>query len=254
MTVFSEALDPATSTVGQLVAERPSRARVFERFGIDYCCGGKKPLGQACRDRQVDPRFVVEALRRNDESRRTERDWSAMGLARLADHIEQAHHGYLRQELPRLDFLVHKVARAHGANHPELLRLRDVFLEFKADMLNHMQKEELVMFPMCRRLESGDWPDGATPAGAAPIGVERPVDVLTHEHDHAGAALAEMRRLTGDYVPPPGACNTYRAMLDSLKELEADMHQHVHLENNVLFPAALAADAARRGGGADGGR
>jgi regulator of cell morphogenesis and NO signaling len=254
MTVFSGALDPVTSTVGQLVAERPSRARVFEQFGIDYCCGGKKPLGQACRDKQVDPRFVLEELRRNDEFRRAERDWSAMGLTRLADHIEQAHHGYLRQELPRLDFLVHKVARAHGANHPELLRLCDVFLEFKADMLNHMQKEELVMFPMCRRLESGDWPDGTTPGGVVPIGVERPVDVLTHEHDHAGEALAEMRRLSGDYVPPPGACNTYRAMLDSLKELEADMHQHVHLENNVLFPAALAADAGRRGGGAEAGR
>ena len=237
----------ANCTVGQLVAERPSRARVFERFGIDYCCGGKIPLGEACREKQIDPQSVIAELRRSDERRAPERDWAALGLTRLADHIEQAHHGYLRQELPRLDFLTQKVARAHGQNHPELLRVRDVFLGFKTEMLNHMEKEELVMFPMCRRLESGDLPDGGgMPGGAAAIGVDRPVDVLTHEHEHAGKALADMRRLTGGYAAPPDACNTYRALLDSLRELEADTHQHVHLENNVLFPAALAADAARR--------
>jgi regulator of cell morphogenesis and NO signaling len=241
MTLSCESLDPATATVGQLVAERPSRARVFERFGIDYCCGGKTPLGRACEDRRVDPRVVLDELRRNDERGTAERDWAALGLTRLADHIEQTHHGYLRQELPRLDFLTQKVARAHGARHPELARLREVFQAFKAELLNHMQKEELVMFPMCRRLEQADWP------GAAAVGLERPVDVLEHEHEHAGEALAEMRRLTGDFTPPADACNTYRAMLDSLKELEADMHQHVHLENNVLFPAALEADRARRG-------
>jgi regulator of cell morphogenesis and NO signaling len=127
-----------------------------------------------------------------------------------------------------------------------LLPVRDVFLGFKTEMLNHMEKEELVMFPMCRRLESGDWPDGGMPGGAAAIGVDRPVDVLTHEHEHAGEALAAMHRLTDGYAAPPDACNTYRALLDSLRELETDTHQHVHLENNVLFPAALAADAARR--------
>ena len=230
-------------TVGQLVAERPSRARVFEKFGIDYCCGCRKPLEQACSERQVDVRAVIDALRHNDERRGPERDWSAMGLTRLADHIEQTHHGYLRQELPRLDFLTRKVAAVHGHDRPELLRLRDVFLEFKAELLEHMRKEEAVMFPMCRRLEAGQWPQGPDA-----VGLERPVDVLTHEHEHAGRALEEMRALAADYVPPAEACNTYRAMLDALKELEADMHQHVHLENNVLFPAAIQADEARRGG------
>ena len=226
-------------TVGQLVAERPSRARVFEKFGIDYCCGGRRPLEQACRDRAVDVQVVLEELRHNDARRVPERDWAALGMARLADHIERTHHDYLRQELPRLNFLTHKVAAAHGQRHPELVRLRDVFSAFKAELLNHMQKEELVVFPLCRRLEAGEV-DGE----AAGPGMRRPVDVLTHEHDAAGRALEEMRRLAGDYVPPADACNTYRALLDSLKELEADMHQHVHLENNVLFPAALKAYAA----------
>ena len=226
-------------TVGQLVAERPSRARVFEKFGIDYCCGGRKLLEQACRDRAVDVKAVLDELRRNDERRAPERDWAALGLTRLADHIEQTHHGYLRQELPRLDFLTHKVAAAHGQRHPELVRLRDVFAGFKGDLLNHMQKEELVLFPLCRRLEAGE-----VAATASGVGLQRPVDVLTDEHDHAGEALAEMRRLTNGFAPPADACNTYRALLDSLKELEADMHQHVHLENNVLFPAALEAYAA----------
>ena len=128
-----------------------------------------------------------------------------------------------------------------GVNDGELLELCAVFLHLKGEMLNHMQKEEGVMFPMCRRLERGDWPDN--PVRAA---VERPVDVLTHEHEDAGRALEAMRRLTNDFTPPPDACNSYRALFDSLKELEADMHQHVHLENNVLFPEALRADAAWR--------
>lgn len=244
MSIQTETPSSADTTVGQLVAERPSRARVFEKFGIDYCCGGKKPLGQACLDRKVNLEAVLDELRRSDERRAPERDWTAMGLTGLADYVEQVHHGYLRQELPRLDFLTRKVASVHGREHPELLQLRDVFLNFKADLLNHMQKEEMVMFPMCRRLEAGEGPEAP---GA--LGPGRPVDVLTHEHEHAGRALETMRWLADDYVPPPEACNTYRAMLESLKELEADMHQHVHLENNVLFPAALAADAARRPGG-----
>jgi regulator of cell morphogenesis and NO signaling len=226
-------------TVGQLVAERPSRARVFEKFGIDYCCAGKKPLEEACRDRRVDVQSVLDELRLNDERRGPEQDWAALGLTRLADHIERTHHGYLGQELPRLDFLMHKVAAAHGGRHPELLRLLAVFQAFKGELLNHMQKEELVVFPLCRRIEAGDI--GGPVSGA---GLQRPIDVLTHEHDDAGAALAEMRRLTGGFAAPADACNTYRALLDSLKELEADMHQHVHLENNVLFPAALKAYAA----------
>jgi len=242
MSLQDEAVGAADSTVGQLVAERPSRARVFERFGIDYCCGGKKTLGQACRDRNVDPQAVLDELRRDDGYRAPGRDWTTAGLTALADHVEQVHHAYLRQELPRLDFLTRKVAAAHGRDRPEILQLRDVFFHFKAELLDHMQKEEAVMFPMCRRLDAGEWPE----ASDAP-GLCRPVDVLTHEHEHAGKALETMRWLADDYVPPEGACNTYRAMLDALKELEADMHQHVHLENNVLFPAALKAEAKRRG-------
>jgi regulator of cell morphogenesis and NO signaling len=236
MTVRTESSRVTDTTVGQLVTERPSRAKVFEKFGIDYCCGGGKPLGQACVDRKVEPQLVLDELRRNDAQRAPERDWAALGLTRLADHIEQVHHAYLRQELPRLDFLTRKVAAAHGANHPELHRLREVFLDFKAELLNHMQKEEMLVFPLCRRLESGDAPEVA---GAPGIG--GPLDVLTDEHEHAGRALEAMRELTGGYATPAGACNTYRAMLDTLKELEADMHQHVHLENNVLFPAARRA-------------
>ena len=139
----------------------------------------------------MDVKAVLDELRRNDERRAPERDWAALGLTRLADHIEQTHHGYLRQELPRLDFLTHKVAAAHGQRHPELLRLRDVFAAFKAELLNHMQKEELVLFPLCRRLEAGE-----VDATASGVGLRRPVEVLTEEHYDACEALSEMRRLT----------------------------------------------------------
>ena len=220
-------------TVGQLVAERPSRAHIFEQFGIDYCCGGKKPLTQACREKNIDPQQVRDSLTQSEEPAQGDADWSAASLTELADHIEHTHHAYLKAELPRLDALTHKVASAHGHRHPELLQVRDVFVGLKNEMETHMAKEERIFFPACRQLEK----DGEHSAGwlAGPIGV------LTDEHDDAGRALSTLRELTHNYTPPPDACNTFRALLDGLGQLESDMHQHVHKENNILFPLATAA-------------
>jgi regulator of cell morphogenesis and NO signaling len=236
-------------TIGQLVLERPGRARVFERLGIDYCCGGKKPLRQACQERGMDPRAVVQVIEvydRQDDGRPSERDWSVADLTELADHIEQTHHAYLKRELPRLEQLLGKIAAVHGQRRPEVRELEQVFRAFKAELESHMAKEEQVLFPLCRRMA---W---ATRAGVAlPAfhcgSVQNPIRVMIAEHEHAGAALARMRELTGGYVPPEGACNTYRAALHALEELEKDMHQHVHKENNILFPRAAGLEAAARG-------
>jgi regulator of cell morphogenesis and NO signaling len=225
-------------TVGQLVVERPGRARVFEKLGIDYCCGGKQPLAEACRDKKLDLNSVLAAIAAVDAAAEpAEIDWSAESMGRLADHITTRYHGRLRQELPRLDFLTRKVAAVHGPNHPELRELREVFVSLKGELESHMDAEEQVLFPLVKRLEAGEV---ATAAGGA--GLDSPIAHLVKEHDDAGAALEALRRLTGGYVAPADACNTYRAMLDGLAELEADMHRHVHAENSILFPKALAAE------------
>jgi regulator of cell morphogenesis and NO signaling len=230
-------------TVGQLVAERPARARVFEKHGIDYCCGGKTPLQKACARKKLDPGVILEELRACDEASRDEAqtDWTQATATELADDIVSTHHDFLREELPRLSFLVGKVARVHGEAHPELPLVQQLFEGVKSEMDEHMAKEERVLFPYCKALET----DGAVLE--SPFGtVGNPIRVMEAEHAAVGAALDRIRELTRNYDPPFGGCNSYRAMLDGLKTLEQDMHLHVHKENNVLFPRALALEAKRR--------
>jgi regulator of cell morphogenesis and NO signaling len=228
------------TSVGHLVAERLSRARVFERFGIDYCCGGKVPLGLICAKKGLDPYAVLRELALSDAATaEDETDWSKASLTALADHIEAAHHGYLKEELPRLAYLVKKVAGVHGEAHPELKELHQVFASFRSDLEAHMQKEERVLFPLCRALETAD---SRPPSHCGSI--NNPILVMVMDHEDAGEALARMRELTDDFTPPEDACISYRTMLDGLAELERDMHLHVHKENNILFPRASAAEAA----------
>jgi regulator of cell morphogenesis and NO signaling len=222
-------------TVARLVTERPGRSRVFEALGIDYCCGGKRPLAEVCAEKGLDALTVLRMLEAYElEATAEDRtDWSKATVGELADHIEEVHHGYLREALPRLAFMVNKVAGRHSDRHPELEELRGVFEEFRGDLEPHMAEEERVVFPLCRGLG-----DGAEAEGA--------LGVMEREHEGAGEALARMRGLTGGYEPPADACNTYRAMLAGLAELERDMHLHVHEENNVLFPKIRAAGAATK--------
>ena len=229
-------------TVGQMVVERPLRARIFEKLGIDYCCGGKRPLADACDEKGLDLDAVLAQLAEVDAARPTgEQDWASASMTELADHIEQDHHAYLRQELPRLDTLTEKIARVHGPNHPELVKLREVFVAVRAELESHMLKEERILFPLCRELDQPG-PFEEFHCGS----VQNPIRVMLHEHDFVGNALATFRELTDGYTPPLDACNTYRATLASLAELEADTHLHIHKENNILFPKAIAAEAARR--------
>ena len=238
MTVQSN--DPRlTTTVGELVVQRPGRAIVFERHQIDYCCGGRIPLLEACAARDVQPETILHELDAIDAAASTEdTDWSQATGAALADHIEQVHHDWLREELPRLHGLVSKVARVHGEHHPELHELESVFVGFANEMFLHMVKEERVLFPAIRAMEAGQSP-AMLPGGS----VDGPIRMMMAEHDESGEALRRMRELTSDYSPPIDACTTYRVMLDSLKQLEQDTHLHVHKENNILFPKARAMTA-----------
>ena len=222
-------------TVGKIVAQRPALSHVFELANIDYCCGGKKTLEEACRENGLDPQALVARLEQAALGSDSEPvvDAAAMSLTELATHIEQTHHAYLRDELPRLDRLTAKVASVHGAEDPRLREVRDTLLAFAAELTSHMMKEEQILFPMIRTLEASD----TLPAFHCGS-IANPIRQMEREHHGAGDAMERMRLLTDGYTPPDWACNTYRAMLDALAHLERDMHQHVHKEDNVLFPKA----------------
>lgn len=224
------------TTVGEIVRAVPARSRIFENLGIDYCCGGKKSLAEACRAKGLDLAKVVDmlvALDRTPDSAAENPD--AMSLSELCDHIEQVHHGYLTEELPRLDFMTRKVAVVHGDHEPRLLEVRRVFEAFAAEMTAHTKEEEEAIFPVIRQLESAN--GGKAKATAS---LKDSFTKLESEHGRAGSALARFRELTDNYCPPDWACNTFRALYDGLAQLEEDTHQHVHKENNVLFPRTLA--------------
>ncbi len=234
-------LDPE-QTVGDFVRQKPTRARVFESLAIDYCCGGKVSLVRACEKRGIDVGEVLLAISHSDEQADTGTlvDVDSMGLTELADHIESTHHAYLREELPRLELMTEKVARVHGDKDERLFRMRQAFVALKAELEPHMLKEERILFPIVRQLvasaERAEFHCGS---------VANPIRQMEHEHDQAGVALAILNESTDAYTPPDWACNTYRAMLDSLARLEVDMHQHIHKENNVLFPKAIQLEQAK---------
>ncbi len=221
--------------VGELVVEQPGRSRIFERFSIDYCCGGKKTLADACKATGASPDAVIDALTHPESNNpsTSEADWSNARMGELIDHILTKHHAYLRTELPRLSEMGEKVARVHGHRFDWLSECHRVFEGLRAELEQHMMKEEQVLFPMIREMEAS----GAR-ASSHCGNLQNPISVMEHEHDNAGQALARLRELTGAFVPPDDACNTFRAWLHGLAELEADLHEHIHEENNILFPSA----------------
>lgn len=198
------------TTVAEIVRALPNRARIFENLGIDYCCGGKKPLGEVCHDRGLDARTVIAMLAALDgTSDSGTADPNAMSLTQLCDHIERAHHDYLREELPRLDFMTRKVAAVHGDHETRLLEVRSVFEKFSPTMSSHTEEEEQNVFPRIRQLEKTKHDQVGVADDLRDVFAK-----LESEHDGAGAALARFRALTDDYTPPEWACNTFRALYD----------------------------------------
>lgn len=214
--------------IGAIAAEHPLATRVFSRHGIDFCCGGGRPLGTVCAARGLDAQAVLDEVRAEiAKPGETVENWNDAPLHDVIHHILHAYHRPLREELPRLESMARKVNEVHGARDPErFARIVAVVVALRAELESHMMKEEQILFPM---IEAGS---GAL-AGA-------PISVMEAEHDDAGAALHELRELANDYVVPEEACNTWRALWFGLAALEEDMHQHIHIENNILFPRALA--------------
>lgn len=226
----------AATPVGRLVADRPSRARVLERFGVDYCCGGRRTLAEACAPCGADPAEVLAALAAADAAcdPADEPDYASWDLPRLLDLVVGRHHAYLKAELPALAKLVRRVAQAHGTARPELASLVEAYDLFQQDVEQHMMKEEEVFFPALREIAAGRGLPGFF-AGSLRV----PVFVLEGDHQRADQAMRHFRRVTCGYTAPPEACSSWRALVERLRELEEDMHRHVHLENELIHPRAL---------------
>ncbi len=226
----------AAKTVRELAVEVPNATRVFERMGIDYCCGGHKSLEEACAGTKTSVDEVVRALEQGAGASAAPKagDWSTAPLGELVDHIVDKHHAYVKSEVPRLQALIAKVVGVHGQNHPELQQVRVAFSELGNELAAHMMKEEQILFPYVKEMSAGN---GCGPSCFGTI--QNPIRVMMMEHDGAGEKLRDMRQATNNYALPQDACFSYGTLFNALLEFEADLHQHIHLENNILFPRAI---------------
>ena len=227
-----------TTTVGELASAIPASVRVFQQFGIDFCCGGRKTLAEACATKNVPLENVLAGVEKAQEPSATFADthWDTASAAELIDHIVETHHVFLKSEMPRIAGMLAKVISVHGDRHPESLPpLAPVYAGLKAELDQHMMKEERILFPLIKQLELANGSGGQKP----PMPVFGPIRVMESEHESAGDALRTMSQLTNGYQLPDDACGTYRALFDALRGLEADLHLHIHLENNILFPKAV---------------
>lgn len=225
-------------TIGAIVAADYRKARIFRDFGIDYCCGGKKTLQEACLRKNIDPAQVQAALDGVDAAEQADApDYSSWELDALSAYIVQRHHTYVTDALPMLYELTAKVARVHGTRHPELVEIAQEFNALANELERHLQKEEQILFPYVDQLAAARR-EGRTPARPFFGTVDNPVRMMETEHESAGASMEKIRRLSHDYTPPVEACTSYRVLFAQLRAFEEDLHQHVHLENNILFPGA----------------
>ncbi len=233
-----------TQTVREIALEQPSSIRVFESFGIDYCCGGRKPLAEACTATQVEIDQVLAALEAAAANPAPlAENWTQESLRALIGHIVAKHHGYVKRELPRLATPAQKVLNRHGDTMAELSDIQSTLARLDEELTGHLAKEELILFPYISNLERAHKEGTPKPSGCFGT-VAHPIQMMTQEHDAAGTLLARMRSLSHNFTPPAHACPTFHAFYDGLREFEQDLHQHIHLENNILFPRAIELEKA----------
>lgn len=232
-------------TVGEIAIENPTSLRVFESLGIDYCCGGNRSLSEACSRANIPVDRVLTLLSNavHEAQPAGQPDWTRATLGALITHIVDKHHAFVRAELPRIDTLLAKVVTRHGEVHPETQQIRQLFAALAHELSMHMMKEEQVLFPVIAQMERARLDRRPFPP---PFfgSVTRPIATMLAEHDDAGALLQNIRELSNRYTLPEGACATYRALYQALEGFERDLHQHIHLENNLLFPRAAEMEAA----------
>ena len=229
------------TTVREIVMGMPSATRVFEKMGIDYCCGGTRPIIEACQTAGVSVAEVAQSLEQLDVASHASggsKDWQAESLTALTTHIVNKHHNFTREELDSIEPLLAKVCSVYSERAPQLLKIQTLFGDLKRELLPHMKKEENVLFPYITQMENAI---GAGQPEPEPMfgTVRNPVRMMMAEHDSAGDVLRSIRRLSNDFNPPADGCVSYQTLYRRLQELEQDLHQHIHLENNILFPRAI---------------
>lgn len=234
-----ESKDWASLNVADIVVDNYRTATVFKKFGLDFCCGGRISLRDACEKHQIDLSELTSALEDVSEQQDNEVDVNAMQIDVLSDYIEEKHHTYVRERIPEIEPFLSKLVRVHGEKNPELKKVEELFGLVKEELLAHMPKEEKVLFPYVKEMITAknegnvlERPHFGT--------IKNPITVMEAEHTSAGDAFKEIRDITNNLTPPEHACNTYRTVFSLLEEFEEDLHQHIHLENNILFPKAIA--------------
>ncbi len=228
----------SASTLRSIALEKPATIRVFERFHLDYCCGGNRPLAEACAEKGIAMGDVLAALAEATGSETEEQDFSQATLTALIQHIVHSHHAYVRSELPQLQSMAERVAAKHGPTHPETISIQRNLAQLADELNFHLNKEERILFPYIEDLERNHNQDAAPPS-ACFGSVEGPIQVMINEHESAATLLGEMRAATHGFVPWPEACPTTVGLYHGLDAFERDLHRHVHLENNLLFPRAI---------------
>ena len=227
-------------SLAQIVNNNHQAASVFEKYHLDFCCKGKRSLEQACIEQQLSLAEVTDDLENifTKSNSCSVINFEKMSLTQLADYIVQTHHAYVKNEMPQIQAYLQKVSSKHGDRHPELNKIFQTFNAVKEEMEGHMKKEELILFPRIKELQKLANNENA-PVQLNIGYLQSPITVMEQEHDHAGNLLNDIRIFSNDYTPPQDACTTYRLCFAALKAFELDLHQHVHLENNILFPKAI---------------
>lgn len=230
------------STVGNIALEHPASVRVFEKLGIDYCCGGSQPLAEACREHSLDVKTVMAELEvAGKEIQRKDPDWASEPLEFICKHIVETHHAYILTEMPRLSSLARKVVLRHSDAHPELGQIQETIESLAVDLLLHLHKEEMVLFPFVTNMERNIANRGLRSLECFGA-VRNPIRIMLDEHNTVGETMVKIRNLSHNFVPPEDACPTWRSFYYALGEFDSELNRHMHLENDVLFPRAIEMD------------
>lgn len=224
-------------TVAEIVASNYKAADVFKKYGIDFCCGGNVGLSEICRKKDINLSEIEEDLIKVNSQKSDLPDFDRWGLDFLIDYIINQHHTYVAENIPLIIQYSDKVAKVHGENHPETVEINKLFHAVADELLAHMQKEERILFPYVKQLVKAK-KEGVTMPNAPFGSVNNPIKMMESEHENAGDIFKQIDKLSNNYTPPLAACSTYKVLYAKLKDFETDLHKHIHLENNILFPKA----------------
>lgn len=227
-----------TDFIGDIVAQDFRTAAIFKNYGIDFCCKGGRTIEEACESKKLDADKIYEEIGNLPKNDGGTIDFNSWPLDLLADYVEKTHHRYVEEKTPVLQAFLDKLCKVHGGRHPELFEIRDLFEASARDLGAHLKKEELILFPFIKNMVQAQISGNVIQQ--PPFGtVENPVNMMKHEHTVEGERLRKIAELTDEYNPPADACNTYRVTFSMLQDFENDLHKHIHLENNILFPKAI---------------